>query len=386
MKTLPVIHIRNSIVVGGVETTLVGWMKYFEQSGVAARLFCFRNAGNSHLAYQDYLTERAIPCELLPWSTLKLFPMAVARLVAAIRSLPGCVIHTHDVRSDIVGLMAARLTRTPIMSTCHAWHDVAGKVRFLEYIDARVLQHVDLVGNVSEATRRGSIMRGIPEHKAITLYSGIDLAPFQVSIDRTQARSAFGIDPHAFVIGNVARLYPEKGQNLLIKAAAQLAGHCPDMHFIIVGEGPLQHKLIQLADQLGVSDQVHILEFQHDLARLLAALDLFALPSYAEGTPMVIYSAMAMGLPIVASRIDGVAEVLQDGRTARFIDAGDVDALSKEILSLYRSHDARAAMGREAKAVVHKHYSAHKATSALATIYRDLLHHHHTDSGKHDSA
>ena len=381
MKALSVIHVRNSIVVGGVETTLVGWMKYFEQSGVTARLFCFRNSDDSHIAYQDYLSERDIPCELLPWGVLKFFPAAVAHLVGAIRSLPGCVVHSHDVRSDIVGLMAARLTGVPIISTCHAWHNVAGKVRFLERVDAHVLRRVDLLGNVSEATRRGSIARGIPESKAITLYSGIDLEPFEVSVDRTQARVALGIDPKAFVIGNVARLYPEKAQSLLIEAAAQLAQRCPDMQFVIVGEGPLQSELERLAGQLNVNDRVRILEFQHDLTRLLATLDVFALPSYAEGTPMVIYSAMAMGLPIVASRIDGVAEVLQDGHTACFIDAGDVDALSDKILSLYTDRELGAAMGHEAKAVVYERYSAHSATKSLASIYRDLLERHNGGVG-----
>lgn len=366
-------HLRTSLVIGGVETVLGDWAKHFADAGVDAHLLCFTNGDGSHGTFVDYLRERRVPLTLLPWGRRKSVWRAVRELLARVRAVRGpVVIHSHDVRARLVAILAARWTGVPHVASMHAWHDVAGKVRVLEAIDAVLLRRASLVANCSEATLRGSLERGIDPRRAITLYNGLDFEPFEQPADRAAWRARYGLRDDDIVVGNVARFYPEKGQVHLIEAAAMLKARHPRLRIVIIGDGPERPALEAARARLGLEDTVLMPGFEKDFPGVLAMLDVFALPSLAEGAPQVIFGAMARGLPIVACPVDGVAEALRHEESALFVEPGRPAEFAAALERMITDPALARRLGATAQSQGKSRFAVQATTTRLAALYRQL--------------
>ncbi len=370
---ITVLHIRNSNYPGGIETTLLGWFKAADRSRFNPRLLVFKERRGIHERSVELMAEQGLQVELLPWGYIRNLPGAVFRLVSMIRAESRVIIHSHDTRSDLVSIIAGKLTGTPVVISNHAWHPADFKRKVLESIRVRLMHYADLIISVSENTNVETLERGLPESKCMALYSGIDLQPFQTLPSRAEARRALNLSEDDFVVGNVARLWPEKEQDKIIDAAAQLAEQYPRMKFLIVGDGPLEQALKEQVVKQGLQQTVLLPGFRKDLLHVLAALDVFAFPSSAEGTPMVIYAAMAMALPIVASPVSGVGEVLLDGETALLVPPADADALAAAVVRLIQEPELAQRLGSGAKQIVEQKYSVEQAVNQLEQIYTRLI-------------
>lgn len=365
-------HVRNSVLLGGVETSLGAWLEHFDRSRFDVRLVCFRNPDDSQAPFVRYLAQREQPVSLLPWGRSRPLPRAVRAVLREIRAHPTHVIHSHDARSDVVALLAARIAGIPAVATMHAWLQSTRRVRLLEAMDALALRRFDRVINVSEATRRETIRRGAPAERTVTLYTGIDPRPFQRPLDREAIRARFGVDADELVLGNLARLFPEKGQDVLLRAMAVLCARHPRLRLFIVGEGPRKEPLRALAAELGVAGRVTFLGFQDDLPATLALLDVLVMPSFAEGMPQTIYSAMAMGLPIVASEVAGIGEVLSDDRSALLVPPGDVERLVTALERMIGDEELRSTLAAEARRDLAARFTVERSAHGMETIYREL--------------
>lgn len=369
---ITVIHVRVSNYAGGIETSLLGWLRAMDSSRFRARLFVFEEGNRSHERSAGIFREHGLKVEFLPWGRFKNIPGAVRRLVAAVREQPNTIVQSHDTRSDLVALLAARICKVPVVISNHAWHPVDTKRRLLEALRARLMRGADIVINVSEDTHQQTLERGIPKEKSATIYSGIDLAPYQQAPSRGAARAKLGMEADAFAVGNVARMWPEKAQHTLIDAVSRLAPRHPEVRVLLVGDGPLEGELRAQAEALGVTDRVSFLGFRKDFIDVMAAMDVFALPSTAEGTPMVIYGAMAMGLPIIGSAVSGVGEILDDEETAILIPPADTDALTVAIERLINDPQLAERLGRNARRAAVQRYSVEQAIGRFEQIYAAL--------------
>lgn len=372
--SLTVFHLRTSLVIGGVETVLSDWQRHFGASGIDSRLCCFANADGSQASFLTYLADRGQAVTLLPWGPRKSLVAAVRSLVAAVRAAPGeVVIHSHDVRARLVALLAARLTGVPHVASMHAWHNVAGKVRLLEAVDARLLRGADLIANCSEATREGSLARGLDPARSITVYNGLDFEPFRRPVDRGAWRARYGLPADAFVVGNVARLYPEKGQVHLLEAAAALRERYRQLRVVIIGDGPERAALEATRDRLGLQDVVLLPGFEKNFPDSLAMFDVFALPSLAEGAPQVIFGAMARGLPIVACPVDGVAEALRHEVSALLVPPAQPARFAEALARMIDDAALAARLGEAARTDGERRFAVQATTARLAGLYRQLV-------------
>ncbi|MCP4766456.1 MAG: glycosyltransferase [Gammaproteobacteria bacterium] len=375
--------VRNSVIVGGVETTLIGWLKHMNQSRFEPVLFCFEQAGQSHQPFMQYLSRHGLQARLLPWGKTKNLPAAVMQLVRQIKAYPGknCIIHTQDVRADLVGWLAARSTATPLMSSNHGWHSIGNgmgfKLQMAEALRAKLLQRFEKLIEVCESTRQESIKRGIDPKKTITIQTGIDLDAAQnIRQDqRDNIRADLGIQPNQIIIGNLARLYPEKGQKHLLDTVPKVLQACPDARFWIVGDGPLLTQLQRQASSLGIEKQTRFMPFQDDFRRVTAALDIFALPSLAKGAPMVIYEAMALALPIITTDVADNAETLEHEKSALLVQPGDTQGLANAILRLATDTNLRAKLGQTAHQTLlsQDKFTVQTSTRRLEQEYLNLL-------------
>ncbi len=369
---ITVFHVRNSNYLGGIETTLVGWFKYADQEQYPPRLQVFNERRGLHERSVTFLEAQGIPCEMLPWGQVRNLPGAVYQLWRRVKEAPNPVLQSHGTRSDLVAIIVAWLTRSPLVISNHAWHPAEFKRKVLEAIRARLMRAAKLVISVSKTTHEETLERGVPRERCMALYSGVDLEPYQAAPTKAEARKILGLDQDAFLVGNIARLWPEKEQSSLIEAAGLLAEKRPGLQWMIVGDGPLGDALRTQIKDAGLEDVVLMPGYLEDFVTVLAALDAFAFPSSAEGTPMVIYSAMAMGVPIVASPVSGVGEILVDGETGVFVPPANAQALADAIDRLMEEPEVAATLGNAAREACYTNYSAAASIKRLESIYEQL--------------
>jgi glycosyltransferase involved in cell wall biosynthesis len=183
------------------------------------------------------------------------------------------------------------------------------------------------------------------------LFKGVDLQHLDPrDHDGAAIRGALEIPQDALVVGTVGRLVWEKGHTWLLQAAARLRASLPDARFLIVGAGEKGEQLRAQARDLGIEERVVFAGYQRDIAPVLAAMDIFALPSRKENMPQVLLEAMAMERPVVSTGTIGVREVLEDGRGGFVVPTGDVEAFADRVLQLAGDLDLRQAMGKQARA------------------------------------
>jgi len=369
---ITILHVRNSNYPGGIETTLLGWFKASDRTQFKLELLVFKERRGIQERSVKLMEEQGLTIELLPWGYIRNLPGAISKLIRIVRANSNVIIHSHDTRSDLVSILVAKITGVPVVISNHAWHPADLKRKILEWLRVHLMHYADLIISVSEDTHKETLELGVPEDKCMALYSGIDLETFQKPPSRSEARMVLGLSDDDYVIGNVARLWPEKEQDKIIEAAALLAESYPQLKFLIVGDGPLEEALKSQVEQANLQKTVLLPGFRKDLTHVLSALDIFAFPSSAEGTPMVIYAAMAMALPIVASPVSGVGEVLRDNETALLIPPANGQALAQAIEKLLNNQDVADQLGKEAKKSVEVHYSVEHAVKQLEQIYFTL--------------
>jgi glycosyltransferase involved in cell wall biosynthesis len=209
-----------------------------------------------------------------------------------------------------------------------------------------------------------------PEHLRLEHY-GIDVAAVRAQAAQATTRDALGLPPGACVVGTVGRLIPQKGVGYLLSAVPEILRARPDTHLIVVGDGELRGALEAHCRALAVADRVHFLGASERPWRLLASCDVIALPSLFEGLPLTALEALAVGRPVVATDVGGVAEVVVPHRTGQLVPSRDPAALAQAIIWMLEHQDERHAMSNAAGEVVAS-YDQDETIAAFARIYEEL--------------
>jgi glycosyltransferase involved in cell wall biosynthesis len=266
------------------------------------------------------------------------------RLAGILREWPPDVLHGHLFHANLLGRWYGRRAGVPtILSTIHIAERRARPWRFwLErFADRRGMRTVC----VSRAARDFQAAKtGLPLHRFVVIPNGIDVARFAVA-DQAAARRAvrneLDIEPHEPIIGGVGRLDPQKGYAHLIAAFGRIVAELPDAHLVIAGDGPERARLESLAAGLPQPGRVHLLGRRDDVPELLAAYDVFAMPSLYEGFGLTLAEAMAASVPVVASDVDSLPEVLgadePGGPHGRLVPPADPDALATALIDALRT-------------------------------------------------
>jgi glycosyltransferase involved in cell wall biosynthesis len=231
----------------------------------------------------------------------------------------------------------------------------------------RVAGLIAVSADVREALLRDV---GRVDHLITVIRNGVDTRRYGRSAQhREDVRRELGLDSEAKLMTMVATFKRQKGHEYLIKAAARLLPENPDTHVVLVGDGGLRASTAADAGAFGIADRVHFLGDRRDVPRLLAASDIFVLPSLWEGLPMSLLEAMATGLPCVASAVSGVTEVIEDG-SGLVTTAGDVTALEGALRHLLENPQEAERMGRRARDRVEGAFSAVEQARRHASLYR----------------
>ncbi|MFA7386485.1 MAG: glycosyltransferase, partial [Thiohalobacteraceae bacterium] len=237
------------------------------------------------------------------------------------------LIHTHDFRSDLYGLTAARRLRIPAVSTCHGWIANDFKGRIYTTVDKFLLRFFDRIIVVSECMGTHLRKKGLPAHKIALIQNALITENYRPRREDRRVQAEWSIPAHHKVVGNIGRLSPEKDQELFLRAAAAYLPEDRDVSFVLIGIGPEEQRLRRLTDDLGIADRVVFAGYRSDMHSVYESLDLVVQSSVTEGMPNVVLEALLMRVPVVATGVGGTAEILADGKMGRLIPAGDLRAL-----------------------------------------------------------
>ena len=237
------------------------------------------------------------------------------------------LVHTHDFRSDLYGLVAARRLGIPAVATCHGWIANNFKGRMYVRADKRLLRRFDRVIVVSERMRDQLRAAGVDEARIAVVPNALVVADYRPRRGDTAVRSEWGVPAHAKLVVNIGRLSPEKGQALFLRAAAELARERPDAHFALVGIGPDEALLRRLAGELGIAERVVFAGYRSDMQAVYDSVDLVVQSSSTEGMPNVILEALLMRVPVVATDVGGTAEIVEHGHSGILVRSGDLAGL-----------------------------------------------------------
>lgn len=289
----------------------------------------------------------------------KIDPIAVVSLARTIRAQKSDIVHTHLSTSSVNGCLAARLARVPSVATVHG---LSGKLSFL------AAHHMIAV---SADVRRHLTAQGLHESKISIVHNGVAVSAFPPGARET-ARDSLGIPRGARVVGTTARLTPLKGVDSALHAVARLVQDWPDLKYVVFGDGEQEAELRALASSLQIEDSVVFAGYRSNLTDLLPALDVFLFPTLREAMGIAVIEAMAAGIPVIATRVGGIPEVVLPG-TGLLVEPSDPVAMTEAVDRLLREPELREALVRAASEHVREHYSCRRMAQRTLAVYEAVL-------------
>ena len=291
------------------------------------------------------------------------------------------VVHTHSSKAGIIGRIAARQAGVPVVvHTVHgqAFHAYEKPWKKLLYITAERIaaKYCDKIYAVAQAMIDQCVDAKVaPREKYMVVYSGMDTAAFANARRNMELRQKLGIPENAKVIVTVARLFPMKGYEEMLPAAARLVKEFPDLHFLPVGDGPMYDELQKQIADLGLSGNFHFagLVPPHEVCDYIAQADLLWHLSLHEGLPRAVVQALAVGIPAIGYKLDGTPEVVLNGKTGYVTAPQDVDAVVARSRELLNDAALRAEMGKNGKDLVIERFAWRRMADILEKEFLMLL-------------
>ena len=363
---IAVVHVVHSLAVGGLENGVVNLVNRAPAS-VRHIVVCMTTTGAFASRLRPDVEVRALG------KAMGHDPRAFLRLVRLLRWLRPSVVHSRN-WATFDAVLAARLAGVP--TVIHGEHgrditDPEGRNWRRNGLRRASAPLVDRFVAVSENLRHWLVDAvGLPRRKVVTIHNGVDTARFAPA-DATAARVALGLSADKLVVGTVGRLDPVKDHATLVRAFASIVRRVQAV-LIIAGDGPCRLDLERLVAALGIERHVHLLGERADVPVVLDAMDVFVLPSIAEGISNTLLEAMAMELPVVVTRVGGNPELVEDGVNGAHVARQDPDALAAAMMTYLEDANLRAIHGKSSRQRAVERFSLDRMVAAYTTLYRDV--------------
>jgi glycosyltransferase involved in cell wall biosynthesis len=313
--------------------------------------------------------------EISPLSDLRALPA----LALLLRRLKPAIVHTHSSKAGILGRAAAWLAGVPII--IHSIHGF-GFSRYQHQVERRLLIALECLAArvttrffaVSEANRRLGIELGLfPPGRCIVIRSGVDLAAIRDTwVDTPAKKRELGLDLGRPVVGMIAAVRSQKAPLDFVHMAARVCQARPDTQFLLVGDGELRGAVEAEVARVGLAGSFKLTGWRRDIPAIMRCLDIFVLTSLWEGLPRVYLEALASGVPVVGTRVDGVAEIIKEGVNGYLLAPGDVNGLADRVVSLLANPTVAAGMGRQGESLSQE-FDIHEMVRRQEREYEMLL-------------
>jgi len=363
-----ILYVITELDIGGAENALYELATRIDRELYQPEVACLH--GQGPLAAR--LHSRGIPVHLLGAqgkSDLRVL-WRLHRLIGR-----GDIVHSFLYHANLAARFAAiRTGAGAVISSARVAERARPRRRTLECWTQRL---VDAEVCVSTGVRDYLRAGGFPAHKLVVIPNGVDAPRFagRTADDSPygELKERLGIPPQAPLVTTIGRLHEQKGISYFLRAAASLHHTRPDCHFLIVGRGPLEAQLRAEAREFHVESCLHFLGFSDDVPAILKATDVFVLPSLYEGMPNAVLEAMAAGIPVVATRVEGTVDLVVDGKTGVLVMPKDVLAIVSAVLRLLTDTARAALIGHAAQEHVRAHFPLDAMVRRHQELYADLL-------------
>jgi glycosyltransferase involved in cell wall biosynthesis len=378
-----VLHPITRLIVGGAQENTMYTAALLDKQRFHVEVLSGPQTGSEGSLIEE-VRQRGIPLTIFPDLLRQISPIndlkAFWKMKRFIQLGGYTIVHTHSSKAGIIGRLAARLAKTPlIVHTVHGWsfHDYMSPATRWVYIllERWIARFSDVLVVVTERDIEKGLQAGIGRREQYRrIRSSIPLDEFDPrQFDRQAIRQELEIPADAIVIGNVGRFSAQKNPLDWVRVAGKVMQACPQARFLLVGDGPLRPQVEQALRQASIAERTTLTGLRRDVPRMLAAMDIFLLTSLWEGLPRVIPQAMAMGLPLVANRADGVTEAIQDGSNGYLCSPGEIEQMAECCIELARSPLKRQEMGCRGQAHALQEFDLRKMIASLEALYDELL-------------
>jgi len=366
-----------ALLVGGTEMQTLQQVRVLVAAGYRVTVCCF------------YKHEESMRCQMVKAgarvmllgadSSAGLLPL-LRRLVAFFRQERPDIVHVQYIAPGLIAILAARMARVPVVfATVHQPGRTYGwKAKMLIRSAARFCNAFFCVSRAAEESWFGNSEMLDPEaiqtkRKHFTIYNSIDIDNIDNIIgtsDPVEIKRSFNISDRK-IIGVVGRLRYEKGQKVLLHAMSEVIHKCPDVMLLVVGDGPDREDLKLTAERLEIQDHIiwSGMKTPDEVCKLYPIMDVVAVPSLFEGFGLVAAEAMAAGLPVVAAKVDGLCEIIEDGVTGYLVPANDAQALAGALIQLLNNPKHLKMMGLNGRDRVGQLYSIKHFSASLIAAY-----------------
>ncbi|CEP67179.1 Glycosyl transferase, family 1 [Moorella glycerini] len=304
---------------------------------------------------------------------------ALRKLYRLFRLYRPVIVHSHTAKAGTLARVAARLARVPVIVHTFHGHVFSGyfstrKTKLFILIERFLAHLTDAILVLSPEQQRDILGFGIGKPGKVKIVPlGIDLEPYLHGV-RGRLRAELGLAGDVRLIGIVGRLTAIKNHNLFLKAAKALLDSSDiPLHFVVVGDGELRQELEDVTKQLDITEHVTFLGWRKDMPDIYRDLDVLALTSNNEGTPVTIIEAMAAGCPVVATRVGGVPDMIQDGVTGMLVEPGDVIELGQKVMTILENKELAQKIADAARDWALATYSIDRLEADIRKLYLDLL-------------
>ena len=364
-RPMRVLLVIDELDVGGTEQQIVELVRHLPRARWTPVVCCFRPGRKA-----AEIERLGVRVEYLPKMS-RVDLRLVRKLVALMRAERFDVVQTFLIGGNLWGRLAALLAGVPVVIASErnvdVWEEPAK--RWLGLGLARLTDRI--VAN-AEAVREYLVRRGADPRRVVTIRNGVDFGRFVTPVDRDGMRRPLGFGPEHTVAAVVARLEPQKGQDIVLEVASRLRDRFPGLRWLLVGGGSAEATLRADAARRNLGDRVVFTGFRTDSADLLCAADLSVLVSTKEGLSNTLLESLAAGLPVIASRVGGNAEVVAAGG-GLLVPPRDANALATAVELVAADPAAAARMGARGREHVRREFAVGRMVDETVALYEELL-------------
>lgn len=291
------------------------------------------------------------------------------------------IVNTNLIRTDIIGRFAARKAKVPVIITIeHGIHTWRVKGKLIESLVKRLYIHTarftDRIIAVSDYVKQCLESAGIPQEKIVRIYNGVDLERFVPSTPEQKKEFIKYLSDREInhVIGGVGHLVTLKGHSYLIQAIPRIIEKHPNSLFVIVGEGPLHNHLVNEVKQLGLTDKVRFLGRLSTITpRVISSFDVLVQPSLTESFGLVVAEALACEVPVVATRVGGLPEIVEDGVNGFLVEPRNPAAIAEKVIWLLDHKEEAKRLGAKGREIVANKFNIENTVKEYYELYKQLL-------------
>lgn len=361
-----VLYLSHAFMVGGAEEMVLNLVRHLPPR-FEPMVACIHEAG----PIGEEIRRTGVPFEVLGLTPGVARPLDVLRLRDALHRMSPTIVHTFLLTGSLYGRFAAMMSGVPIVIGTEV-NIYENKKPLHARMERWLMNRTDAVVASAGSVKDYYVAQVGADPAAVeVIYNAVDWAQLQATMSRQEFRASAGVPADAPAAAIIARLTEQKAHRVLFESMTdpRLAA----LHLIVVGDGELRDDLRSRAASLGIAGRVHFLGARRDLGNILAASDIFAMPSFWEGLPLSMVLAMGAGLPVVASRVAGIPEVVRDHVSGLLVDAGDTTQLARALAALVQDPKLRSRLGAAAREFVLPRFGVDGYVASITALYDRLL-------------